>query len=151
MTWNPKTELIKKAVEIARQKHNDGFNKQQLVDASEEVYGGFGANPYKPIKTMEDVNNAGNAMAFIDGHYPVGMSSCFVVGINGGCGYECPVFLNGDCDEHQNAMLEDILNGETSLRNDGPDLPEEIAEIFETVGVDMLDFIDDLKDGSQAE
>ena len=48
---------------------------------------------------MEDVNNMGNAMANIDGHYPVGMSGCYVVGLNGGCGLECPVYLEGDCEE----------------------------------------------------
>jgi len=98
MTWNPKTELVKKAAEIAKAKHGGSFNKAQLIDASREVYGGFGADPLKPIKTMEDVQHAGNAMAFIDGHYPAGMSGCYVVGINGGCGFSCPVFNEGDCE-----------------------------------------------------
>ena len=105
--WNPKTELTKKSVEIAKNKHPEGFNKKQLMDASKEVYGGFGETQVagrfvsKPIKTMEDVNNMGNAMAQIDGHYPVGMSGCYVVGLNGGCGLDCPVYLEGDCGEPQ--------------------------------------------------
>lgn len=105
--WNPKTELAKKSVELAKKKHPEGFNKKQLMDASKEVYGGFGETQtgnfigFKPIKTMEDVNNMGNAMAQIDGHYPVGMSGCYVVGLNGGCGLECPVYLEGDCGEPQ--------------------------------------------------
>ncbi|RLI36279.1 hypothetical protein DRO66_05920 [Candidatus Bathyarchaeota archaeon] len=99
MSWNPKVELVKKAAEIAKDKHPSGFNKAQLIESSKEVYGGFGANPLKRIQTMEDVNNMGNYMAKIDGGYPVGMSGCYVVGLNGGCGLECPVFLEGECEE----------------------------------------------------
>ena len=112
--WNPKTELAKKAGEIAKKKYPNGYNKEQLIAASKEVYGGFGvtqANPLvtKEIRTMEDVNNMGNAMAQIDGHYPVGMSGCYVVGINCGCGLDCPVYLEGDCDE-----LGDMCDNMTS-------------------------------------
>ena len=43
--------------------------------------------------------------------------SCHSVGINGGCGYDCPVFLRGDCDiedemiEHalEDGMKEDLI------------------------------------------
>ena len=105
--FNPKYELTKRAVEIAKEKHKDGFGKKQLIECSKEVYGGFGETQVtgslttKPVKTMEDVNNMGNAMAQIDGHYPVGMSGCYVVGLNGGCGLDCPVYLEGDCGEPQ--------------------------------------------------
>lgn len=133
MTWNPKQQLVKRAAEIAKTKHPEGFNKAQLIAASEEVFGGFASNPHKSIKTLEDVNDAGNAMAQIDGNYPVGMSGCFIVGINGGCGYECPVFLNGQCYEHQQDMLETLF---TEPELDG----DEIAEIFETLGEDINEF-----------
>lgn len=36
-------------------------------------------------------------------NYPVGMSECDRNGINGSCGYECPVFLRGEC-EYQDEM-----------------------------------------------
>jgi hypothetical protein len=103
---SPKRELVKRAATIATDKHPEGFNKAQLIEASEEVYGGFGvtqANALlsKPIKTMQDVSDMGNAMANIDGGYPVGMSGCYVVGLNGGCGLDCPVYLEGDCGEPQ--------------------------------------------------
>jgi len=102
--WNPETELVKHAVKIAKKKHPSGFNKKQLIASSKEVFGGFGSEVLSPLRTknistMEDVNNMGNAMAFIDGHYPAGMSGCMVVGINGGCGLECPIYLEGDCGE----------------------------------------------------
>lgn len=138
MAWSPERELVKKAAEIARESHPDGFSKSQLIDASHKVYGGFGADPSKKIETLKDVGNAANAMAFIDGHYPAGLSGCFTVGINGGFGYECPVFLNGDCDEHQEEMLLNLIRG-----MDGPDDPDEIAEIFESVGEDMAEFIEE--------
>ena len=101
--FNSKTELLKRAAEIAKEDNPDGFNKSQLIASSHKVYGGFGETQVrgslikKPIKTMEDVGNMGNAMAQIDGHYPVGMSGCEVVGLNGGCGLDCPVYLGGGC------------------------------------------------------
>lgn len=105
--FSSKLELVKRAADIAKEEHPDGFNKQQLIDCCKKVYGGFGATQVpssfasKPIKTMEDVSNMGNAMAQIDGHYPLGMSGCYVVGLNGGCGLDCPVYLEGDCGEPQ--------------------------------------------------
>jgi len=114
MAWNSTQKLVEKAAEIAKEKHPEGFNKQQLIDASKEVYGGFATNPLKKIRTMEDVNSMGNYMANIDGHYPVGMSGCFVVGISGNCGIECPVYLEGDCDNLEGC--ED-LEGEDLARH----------------------------------
>jgi len=104
--WNPETELVKRAVEIAKEEHPSGFNKAQLIASSKRVFGGFGSDvlkpyPVKKITTLEDVNNMGNAMAYIDGGYPVGMSGCYVVGINGGCGLDCPIYLEGECGEPQ--------------------------------------------------
>jgi len=98
MTWSPTVELAERAKDLARQKHGR-FSKRQMIDASKEVFGGYGADPYKPVETLEDVANAGQAMAFIDGNYPAGMPDCFVVGISGGCGPTCPVYQDGRCDE----------------------------------------------------
>jgi len=100
--WSPERELVKKSAALAKDKYPNGYNKKQLIACSKEVYGGFGVTQTdhritRPIRTMEDVSNMGNAMANIDGHYPVGMSGCYVVGINGGCGLDCPVFLEGEC------------------------------------------------------
>jgi hypothetical protein len=105
MSWNPQQELLKKAHAIAIERHPDGFSNQQLVDASKAVYGGFGVVmagnglTSKEIKTMDDVRDMGNAMSEIDGRYPRGMGDCNVVGINGGCGHTCPVYLEGRCGE----------------------------------------------------
>ena len=103
MTWDPKQELAKRAIGIAKGKHPNGYNKQQLIAASYEVFGGFGRKilspTYNTLKTDADVNNMRNAMAFIDGRYPAGMTDCEVVGINGDCGLDCPVFRDGRCNE----------------------------------------------------
>lgn len=101
------TVLTQKAVEIAKKKHPEGFNKQQLIECGYEVYDGFATDNHKKIKTLDDIYNKANAMSEIDGHYPRGMSNCFVVGINGGCGIDCPVFTDGDCEE-PTELLEDL-------------------------------------------
>lgn len=113
MTWNPKTELAKRAATIAKKKHPNGFNKKQLIDASHEVFGGFSTNPFKEVKTLEDVSNMGNHMAQIDGHYPVGMSGCEIVGISGNCGIDCPVLLNGDCEDDEMNTEWNAIEGDT--------------------------------------
>lgn len=55
----------------------------------------------------------GNALANT-GNYPVGTSGCFNVGISGGCGPECFVYLQGQCEEPQ-AMIELLDERELSL------------------------------------
>ena len=104
---NPKRELIKRAAKIAKEKNGGQFNRQQLIDASKEVFNGFGeyhagrSVGMKSIKTKDDIEDCRNAMALIDGHYPLTMSACCVVGINGGCSLDCPVYLDGECSEPQ--------------------------------------------------
>lgn len=109
MAWNSKTALVIAAAKIAKKKHPKGYNKSQLIEASEEVSGGFSTNRHKSVKTYEDINNMSNHMSEIDGGYPRGMSGCEVVGINGGCGSTCPVFLSCDCEEIGDMTKDDIL------------------------------------------
>jgi hypothetical protein len=52
---------------------------------------------YEKIVDEQDINDCRNNMA--KGNYPLGISDCYVVGINGDCGPECPVFKHGDCEE----------------------------------------------------
>lgn len=115
--WNKKHQLSKKALEVAKEKHPDGFTHAQALKCKKEVYGGFGEvvakGGYEPVKTREDVNNLRNAMAQIDGRYPVGMSDCEVIGINGDCGPDCHVYLDGNCEE-PGEMIE-RLEGQSEL------------------------------------
>ena len=91
--WSPKQQLIKHAKKLAEAKHPGGYNKSQLIKASEEVFGGFGAAilyENKAVQTKEDIQNQRNSMALIDGHYPLSLSDCEVCGLSGACGPECP-------------------------------------------------------------
>ena len=112
MAWNPDVELLKAAKKIADKKHPNGYAKKQLVDASKEVNCGFSTSKLKKIKTMEDVGHIKNHMASIDGHYPLSMTGCEVVGINGGCGFDCPVFLDFGCKELGDWAKEDLLSSD---------------------------------------
>ena len=124
MTWNPKTELVKASVKIAKEDHPNGFNKKQLIEASKKVNGGFSTNPMKRVRTHEDINNLSNHMSEIDGHYPRGMSGCYVVGINGDCGFGCPVFLDGDCEELGEMTFDDIMANDEFDEEQKQDLAE---------------------------
>ncbi len=67
------------------------------------------------ISTHEEVNRMGDIMAN-DGH-PAGMSTCYVVGIAGDCGQNCPAFKDGDC------------KNEDDVKRDHPEVDEEGEEI----------------------
>jgi len=56
----------------------------------------FNPVPKNEAKALEH----GNALA-ASGNYPVGTSECFSVGISGGCGPDCFVYLKGECGEPQ--------------------------------------------------
>lgn len=64
---------------------------------------------FEPAPRNElEARQHGNALANT-GNYPVGTSECFNVGIAGGCGPECFVYLKGECGEPQEmlAVLDD--------------------------------------------
>jgi len=59
-------------------------------------------------KNAEEALQHGNALAYgRNSNYPVGTSGCFNVGISGGCGPECFVYQNGECDVPEE-MVEHI-------------------------------------------
>lgn len=68
---------------------------------SEELKRKFISGPghiFNPVPTShEEAVAHGNALAR-SGNYPVGTSDCFNVGISGGCGIDCFVYLEGRCD-----------------------------------------------------
>ena len=54
---------------------------------------------FNPVPTNDEERlQAGNAMA-ASGNYPYGMSGCYCVGLNGGCGLKCYVYKEGNCGE----------------------------------------------------
>ena len=107
--WNPQRELVKHASIIATDKHPEGYNKQQLIAASTEVFGGYATNPVKEVKTHEQATNYANYLSEIDGGYPRGLSTCFAVGISGNCGVDCDQFTDGNC-ESPEFELDEILD-----------------------------------------
>lgn len=70
------------------------------------------AHIFNPVpKNEEEALQHGNALA-ASGNYPVGTSECFNVGISGGCGPECFVYLKGACGEPQEMPLNRSLSEE---------------------------------------
>ena len=61
-------------------------------DAAEPMKLMFEAAPQNELEAQQH----GNALANT-GNYPVGTSECFNVGIAGGCGPDCFVYLKGKC------------------------------------------------------
>ncbi len=71
---------------------------------------------FNPVPTNdEEVVAHGNAMA-ANGNYPVGTDGCFNVGISGGCGPKCFIYLRGDCEEPQE-MVERLDSAGLELHN----------------------------------
>ena len=62
------------------------------------------AHIFNPVPVNEkEALEYGNALA-ASGNYPVGTGECFNVGISGGCGLDCFVYLKGECDEPQEML-----------------------------------------------
>ncbi|MCK4668268.1 hypothetical protein KAU33_16065 [Candidatus Dependentiae bacterium] len=66
-----------------------------------------------PVNETEAIEH-GNALA-ASGNYPIGTDECFNVGISGGCGKDCFVYLKGECDESLEIVGE--LNADETLRH----------------------------------
>lgn len=64
-------------------------------------------------KNEEESHQYGNALAS-SGTYPVGLSGCFTVGISGGCGLECYVYQEGEC-ECPAEMIDKLKTKEDKL------------------------------------
>jgi hypothetical protein len=102
--WSRKREINKRSIAEAERNHPEGFKtvgemKAAAIKAKETLFGGFAQNPFKEVVTLDDVANQRNAMALIDGNYPLSMTDCEVVGISGYCGLGCPVLLDGRCED----------------------------------------------------
>ncbi len=94
---------IKVAVEMLRQE------RPQLFHGTKNGL----ATIYTPIRGQQDVEDLRNSMAC--GNYPLSMTDCEVIGINGDCGSRCPVLLRDEC-EYQDEMLEAYHESPGSLK-----------------------------------
>lgn len=96
-------ETVQKFLLEAKKKYPEiktiGELKEKALEIQKEYFGTTSKNPMfiHDVSTEEGVSRAGNHMAEF-GNYPLGMSVCEVVGINGGCGIKCPQHKRGDCD-----------------------------------------------------
>ena len=85
--------LIKKIID-------ESTSKKHLKEIKKETFGSYDYNNHihmnKTPTNSEEANQHGNALA-ASGNYPVGTTDCFNVGISGGCGSDCFVYKNGDC------------------------------------------------------
>lgn len=89
-----------KAQERAKNVANFGrWASTKKRDAAEPMRLLFEPAPRNELEALQH----GNALANT-GNYPVGTSECFNVGISGGCGPECFVYLKGECGEPQEML-----------------------------------------------
>jgi hypothetical protein len=100
------------------------MNKEEFIrreqERNKERFGRWGSSTKRdsaeriklifeePPKNELEALQHGNALANT-GNYPVGTSECFNVGISGGCGPDCFVYLKGECDEPE-PMLERLVD-----------------------------------------
>lgn len=107
--WSKKRAIVKHSAVLASKRSPDGYNKEQLISASKDVFGGYAANPTKEVKTHKQAADYSNYLSEIDGGYPRGLDTCFAVGISGNCGVDCEQFMDGYCDE-PDFEIDDIID-----------------------------------------
>lgn len=110
-------KIIYKYLEEAKsnlKNKKEEFNKQDLINEYKRIcdltmgkYSDCNLSLAISPKNEEESLQYGNALAN-SGNYPVGLSGCFCVGISGGCGVECYVFQNGEC-ENTDEVLEQFM------------------------------------------
>lgn len=100
------TKYINEAFENL-EKTNITATKANLIKEYDEIQkenqGNYDGNDFISMtitpSNRTESHQYGNALAN-SGNYPLGLSDCFTVGISGGCGLDCYVYQNGECDNH---------------------------------------------------
>lgn len=64
---------------------------------------------FKGIPTNEQESNS-YANLLATGNYPVGLDGCFTVGDSGGCGFDCYVFQEGNCEVADEVLEQNYKN-----------------------------------------
>lgn len=92
-------KLLNEAIETYPEIKTIGELKEKAREIQKEHYGTTSENSMfvHDVTTEDGISKAANHMAEF-GNYPLGMSVCEVVGINGGCGINCLQHKRGDCD-----------------------------------------------------
>lgn len=89
------------------------LRRQVVATGDTELFGGFAIDPFRVPTTDEEIAHKRNAMAFVEGNYPLSIGDCEVVGISGGCGEGCPILKRGACEtqaEMEPALAQLDLN-----------------------------------------
>ena len=98
-------------------------------------FGKFLSGPaavFNPVPTThEECVQHGNALAD-SGNYPVGTDDCFNVGISGGCGPGCFVYLEGRCKE-PDEMIPRLPGDELKRHRDlyPPNAPTDLSAVVD--------------------
>lgn len=91
------------AREIEKNRNRFGrWGSTKKRDSADEMKLSFDSPP----RNKEEASQHGNALANT-GYYPVGTNECFNVGISGGCGISCYIYLDEGCSD-----LEELIEKE---------------------------------------
>lgn len=93
------------------EKTNIKVTKDNLIKEYDEMQkenqGNYDGNDFISMtvspSNKDESRQYGNALSN-SGNYPVGLTGCFTVGIAGGCGLECYVYQNGECENHSEML-----------------------------------------------
>jgi hypothetical protein len=62
------------------------------------------------MKALRDLEAFAFTVNDNDKHLPKSRDRCFDVGIWGGCGATCPVFVDGECEEPQEITKKEVID-----------------------------------------
>jgi hypothetical protein len=91
-------EKLKSKIDMSKVKNKQDF-VDEIRDKQREIYGTTCENHKHclDVSTEEAITKARNHMAEF-GNYPLGMTICEIVGLNGGCGPTCLALIQGNCE-----------------------------------------------------
>ena len=88
-----KQELISKRISANNEKFGR-WHSDKVVGRACKIKILNEAPPKNELEALQHCNSLADT-----GNYPVGADECFNVGISGGCGLDCFVYLKGECGE----------------------------------------------------
>lgn len=90
--------LKSKGVSYLGKDESLGSTLDKFSNAPDRKVHHIGLDKITDQQSLEDAHFAFDRLASTGkANYPVGMSSCYVVGLSGDCGLSCPVLKSGDC------------------------------------------------------
>lgn len=62
------------------------------------------------MKAQRDFEAFASVVNDVDSGLPKGRSRCFDIGLWGGCGVTCAAFVDGECEEPQEATKQNVID-----------------------------------------